>query len=180
MAYRSRLIVTILGLLVVTAVSAQDEGISLRRGFREIVLGSDFDTTETAIIGDGAFAYRGRPDISLSLSREDTVIDTRGRGYVDRALFAFHNDRLFSISLYLQQQRLDYFQVFNQLSERYGDPATLDPERALWEDGRTRIELERPLTVRYLDVETFRARRDEARNRQAIEDITREEFLDEF
>lgn len=180
MVYRSWIIAAHLCLLVVTGVTAQDEGISLRRGFREIVLGSDFESAEEAIIGDMAFAYRGRPDISLSLSQEDTVIDTRGRGYVDRGLFAFHEDRLFSISLYLQQQRLDYFQVFNQLTERYGDPVTLDPERAIWEDARTRIELERPLTVRYLDVETFRARRDEARTRQAIEDITRDDFLDEF
>lgn len=174
-------VLCILFIVVSTGLAfAQDAGISLRRGFRDILLGSDFDTTEQTIIGDSAFAYRGRPDVSLSLSNGERTIDTQGRFFVDRGLFVFHDDRLYSISLYLEQQRLDYFQLFRQLSERYGDPNQLDPDRAIWEDENTRITLERPLTVQYLDLETFRSRRDATRNERAIEDLTREEFLDEF
>lgn len=161
-------------------VVAQDAGITLRRGFREIRLGDTFDTVESAVVGDSAFSYRGRPDITMRLSDGDRVIDTRGRGYVDRGLFTFTDERLYTITLYLNRERLDYFQLFDQLSTRYGDPGDLDPQRAVWEDEATRIELERPLTVRYLDLETFREKRQQAQTQEAIEDVTREQFLEEF
>ena len=129
---------------------------------------------------DPAFQYRGEPDVSLRLSDGGSVIDTRGRVYVDRGIFQFHEEQLFAIALYLDRSRLDYFQLYEQFRDRYGEPFDLDPRRALWEDQQTRIELERPLTVRYLDLETFEARRRDSRTEQAAEDITRERFLEEF
>jgi len=116
----------------------------------------------------------------MALSDRERVIDTRGRMYMDRGVFSFHNGGLFSISLYLSRQRLDYFQLFDQLSRRYGDPGDLDPERAIWEDERTRIVLERPLTVRYLDLEALRERRGRAETTEALEEVGREQFLEEF
>ncbi|MFP4210707.1 MAG: hypothetical protein ACLFR8_05660 [Alkalispirochaeta sp.] len=176
--------VFILAMIVAAAcinlVGAQDNGVSLRRGFRDVELGASFDVTESALIRDPAFQYRGRPDITMALSDRERVIDTRGRVYMERGVFSFHDNRLFSISLYLSRRRLDYFQLFDQLRERYGDPRDLDPERAIWEDGTTRIELERPLTVRYLDLAMFEERRDRAETAEALEEVTREQFLEEF
>lgn len=153
---------------------------TLRRGFRNLLLGTPFGEVQELLQNDPAFQYRGEPDVSLRLSDGGTVIDTRGRVYMDRGIFQFHEAQLFAIALYLDRSRLDYFQLYEQFRERYGDPVALDPRRALWEDGQTRIELERPLTVRYLDLETFEARRRETRTEEAAEDITREQFLEEF
>ncbi|MFW5694565.1 MAG: hypothetical protein ACOCYB_05315 [Alkalispirochaeta sp.] len=153
---------------------------ALRRGFRELELGLPFDRVEELLQGDSAFQYRGEPDVSMRRSDGGTVIDTRGRIYMDRGIFQFHDDQLFTIALYLDRSRLDYFQLYEQFRSRYGEPTELDPQRAFWEDQRTRIELERPLTVRYLDLETFEARRNETRLQQATEDIAREQFLEEF
>lgn len=153
---------------------------ALRRGFREILLGTPFERTQELLQGDSAFQYRGEPDVSLRLSDGGTVIDTRGRVYMDRGIFQFHEGQLFSIALYLDRSRLDYFQLYEQFRGRYGEPVDLDPQRALWEDDVTRIELERPLTVRYLDLETFQARRQNTRTQQAAEDVAREQFLEEF
>lgn len=159
---------------------AQEADLSLRRGFRAVQLGLTFSEVEDALRSDPAFLYRGQPDVTMSLSDGQEQIDTSGRGYVDRGLLAFHNARLYSLALYLNQQRLDYFQLFEQLQTRYGDPVDLDPRRAMWEDETTRIELERPLTVRYLDLAVFRERRGQTRTREAVEDTTRETFLEEF
>lgn len=172
-------------LLGIGSVSAQEapEGggeASLRRGFREILLGTPFDRTQELLQADSAFQYRGEPDVSLRLSDGGTVIDTRGRVYMDRGIFQFHEGQLFSIALYLDRSRLDYFQLYEQFRGRYGEPVDLDPQRALWEDDLTRIELERPLTVRYLDLETFEARRRNTRTQEAAEDVAREQFLEEF
>lgn len=152
----------------------------LRRGFREIVLETPFDRVQELLGADPAFQYRGEPDVSLRLSDGGSVIDTRGRVYMDRGIFQFHEEQLFSIALYFDRSRLDYFQLYEQFRGRYGEPADLDPHRAYWEDQFTRIELERPLTVRYLDLETFRARRRDTRTEEAAEDVAREQFLEEF
>jgi hypothetical protein len=161
------------------AATSGDE-VSLRRGFREIQLGVSFERAQDLIQADSAFQYRGEPDVSLRLSDGGTVIDTRGRVYMERGIFQFHENQLFSIALYLDRSRLDYFQLYEQFRGRYGDPVDLDPQRALWEDQSTRIELERPLTVRYLDLETFRLRRRDTRTQEAAEDIARDQFLGEF
>ncbi|HKK49746.1 MAG TPA: hypothetical protein VJ932_11660 [Alkalispirochaeta sp.] len=161
--------------------AAQDPAeATLRRGFRDLLLGLPFNEAQQLLQSDPAFQYRGEPDVSLRLSDGGTVIDTRGRVYMERGIFQFHEARLFAIALYLDRTRLDYFQLYEQFRERYGEPVDLDPQRALWEDQQTRIELERPLTVRYLDLETFEARRQESRTEQAAEDVAREQFLEEF
>ncbi|MEX2442873.1 MAG: hypothetical protein WD492_04685 [Alkalispirochaeta sp.] len=171
-----------LGMVPVFAQERAAEGTagSLRRGFRDLLLGTPFSQVQQLLEGDPAFQYRGEPDVSLRLTDGGTVIDTRGRIYMDRGIFQFHEDRLFSIALYLDRSRLDYFQLYERFRGRYGEPVDLDPQRALWEDRRTRIELERPLTVKYLDLETFRARRRDTRTQEAAEDIAREQFLEEF
>ncbi|TVR70421.1 MAG: hypothetical protein EA427_05905 [Spirochaetaceae bacterium] len=153
---------------------------ALQRGYRELQLGDSYAAVEETLQRDPNFDYRGAPDVSLAPGTNDRVIDTRGRGYVERGLFQFQEGNLYIMALYLNRGRLDYFQLFNQLRQRYGDPRDLDPHRAIWEDQMTRIELERPLTVRYLDLATFEARRRERRELQALEDLTREQFLEDF
>lgn len=166
--------------LVVGVLPAQDADLRLRRGFREISLGLPFAAVQEALAADAAFLYRGEPDVSLRLSDGEQLIDTRGRVYMERGVFQFHNGQLFSMALYLNRQTLDYFQLYEQLRTRYGDPVELDPQRAYWQDVSTRIELERPLTVRYLDRAVFEERRRNARTLEAAEDISRERFLEEF
>ncbi|MCG8477770.1 MAG: hypothetical protein MI724_01655 [Spirochaetales bacterium] len=161
-------------------VAAQDRETELRRGFREIRLGATFEEVEEHLLADTAFVYRGRADVSLRLSDGQTIIDSRGRVFVDRGLFQFADGRLYTMALYINRDRLDYFQLFEQLRTRYGDPIDLDPQRALWEDETTRIELERPLTVRYLDLAVFEARRGDDRALEAAEDVAREQFIEEF
>jgi hypothetical protein len=163
-----------------TPLSGQENRVELPRGFRDILLGLEFPVIEERVSRDSAFAFRGRPDVSMALSDGEPLIDTRGRGYVDRGVFSFHENRLFSFSLYLETQRLDYIQLYNHFSEKYGQPVDLDPRRAVWDDGRTRIELEKPLTLRYLDVAVFEERRTDSRAAEAVEDLTRRQFLELF
>lgn len=153
---------------------------TLLRGYREILLGSSYEQVQDLLRRDHSFEYRGEPDVSLAPGTGEYVIDSRGRGYVRRGLFQFQEGQLYIIALYLDTQRLDYFQVYNQLQERYGPPADLDPRRAYWEDEATRIELERPLTVRYLDLDVFTRRQRERDDFRALEDLTREQFLENF
>lgn len=164
--------------IAVAAVSAQEGG--LRRGYRAVELGMSFDAAQQALRQDAGFAYRGEPDVSLRLSDGQSVIDSAGNGFIRRALLQFASGELYILALYLDRQYLDYFALFGALRERYGDPDELSPDRALWRDERTRIELERPLTVRYLDIERFEQQRGQRRAERALLDLNRERFLEEF
>ncbi len=181
---RSAFLIVLVALWSVSEESAAQDLVPaepfLQRGFRELQLGTPYLTVQTALEADFYFNYRGEPDVSLAPGNGGEVIDTDGRGYVSRGLFQFQDGALYIIALYLDRQRLDYFQLYNRLQDRYGPPLDLNPQRAVWQDRLTRIELERPLTVRYLDLETFEVRRRERRALEAIEDMTREQFLEEF
>lgn len=152
----------------------------LQRGFRALTLGLPFETLQDRLKEDSFFFYRGEPDVSMHLTSGEYVIDVRGRRYLERGLFQFHQGELYIITLYPNRQLLDYFQIFERLRSRYGEPRDLDNRRAFWEDGTTRIELERPLIVRYLDLERFLERRQERQIREALEDVSREQFLESF
>lgn len=170
----------VLLLLAVLPVRVFSQEATLRRGFREIQLQLPMERVQDLLAADSAFDYRGPADLSMALSREEPVIDTRGRGFVQRGLFQFSREQLYIITLYLDQRHLDYFQLFEQLRQRYGDPVDLDPRRAVWDDAVTRIELERPLTVRYIDLDAFETIRQERRMLRAAQDVSREQFLEEF
>lgn len=177
---RCVVVTTVLLSVLGLSVMAQDAGLVLRRGYREIVLGMEFEATQSALQAESSFFYRGPADVSLLPSDGEYMIDSTGRGYIDRGLFQFHEGRLYSIAVYMNNRRLDYFQLFEQLRGRYGDPIDLDPDRAIWEDGATRIQLERPLTVRYLDLETFLDRRNETGRLDSAARMSRDDFLSEF
>lgn len=162
-----------------SGTAAQDSR-TLLRGFRNLQLGLSFSETQTVLRQDSAFNYRGPEDVSLRLSDRQSVIDSPGRGFVERVLLQFHNDRLYIITLYLNQSRLDYFQIFDRLNTRYGAPTDLTPQLSTWEDSQTRITLERPLRVQYLDLPTFRSIRDTSRIEEAVQTELRKEFLDAF
>ena len=69
---------------------------------------------------------------------------------------------------------------YNRFSGDYGRPAQLSPEFAQWEDSETRIRLDKPLRVLYLDVKTFGQMVEENRIEQASGAYSRDIFMDAF
>ena len=152
----------------------------LQRGFSSVTLGMELDAAKLALAGDPNFRYRGDPDVSLVPGRRLPVIDAAGVVYVERGLFQFRGDRLYLITILLDRGRLDYFSVYRTLVDRYGEPIRLDPGSAVWENETTRVTLERPLTVKYVDLPVFFAIIDEGRMEEALDQISRDRFLDQL
>lgn len=155
-------------------------GEDLQSGFGSLVLGMTIDEAKENLSTDPNFDYRGDPDVSFSPATQAPIIQTDGTAFVARAILQFDQDRLYSITLALDQHRLDYYSVFVSLSERYGDPRTLDPDAAIWSDERVRLSLERPLTLKYLDAQRFEQLREEYRAAESLDAITREAFLEQL
>ena len=89
-------------------------------------------------------------------------------------------EALAAIILELNPETMDWYTVYTSLENKYGLPNEIDPTKAWWDDGTTRLALERPLTVKYLDLQVFDTALEEETDRIAWRDIARKKFIDEF
>lgn len=164
-------------LLLVSGASAQT---SLNPGFDVFRLGMNLEELKSALKNNSFFLYSGEPDVTL-LNRPNTnLIDVPGLTYFSRGIFQVVDGALYSITLELNPEQLDYFAMFTTLSKKYGDPVALDPSSARWESASVRLTLEKPLTVKYIDMAKFQELQKQGRAQQSLQQVTRERFLENF
>jgi len=152
----------------------------LPRGFRGVELGMSLAEVEDVLKSDELFLYRGGPDVSLLPRPNEKLLEVQGLSFVKRAFFQFNEDKLFSAIYVLNPEKMDHYSVFTRLSERYGKPGSLSPRESVWSDGSVSVSLERPLTVKYLDLGVLEKFRQSSQVRQSWEDLSRQDFLDSF
>ena len=70
--------------------------------------------------------------------------------------------------------------MFTTLSNKYGKPVTLTPEMAVWDSDSITVQLERPLSVKYIDKETFDMLKTASTVQKSYEEQNLQSFLDEF
>jgi hypothetical protein len=147
------------------------------RAFRGVELGMDRDAVIGALKKDSIFAYRGPEDISLLPSPNQSLIEVTGPSFVRRAFFQFLEGKLWTIIVELDRDKLDHYAVYTSLVAKYGEPALLDPKEARWEDKETRMALERPLTLRYMDMKAYGKLREGNSAKASERELDRQGFL---
>jgi hypothetical protein len=152
----------------------------LPRSFRELSLGMGLDDLKGALQGDELFHFRGDRDVSFLPAREQSLVETTGFSFIRRAFFQLLEGELFIMAFSLDTALVDHYSVFTSFVKKYGEPASLDPRQAVWESEDTRIAIERPLTVKYIDKNIFNKIIGEAQILESREIRLREEFLNEF
>lgn len=157
-----------------------EEAGSLPRGFGEIRFGMSRQEVGTLLMEDPNFDYRGDPDVQFLPRREEVVIDTAGFDFVSRGYFQFHEGSLYSIIINLDTSQVDYFSMFSRLREQYGHPSSLSPAGAIWEEGDVRLALERPLSVKYLDLGVFGDISSQRQERESDRARALRNFLEQF
>lgn len=150
------------------------------RSFHGLELGMSMEAAKNALASDGLFYYRGDVDVSLLPRPDESLIEVAGLSYVKRAFFQFYQDKLFVMIYAMNEKELDHYSVFTSLSQKYGKPGSLSPGESVWEDSATRLSLERPLAVKYIDLETFNALKAAGSAQQSYEEILRSDFLNSF
>ncbi len=150
---------------------------SLPNGYREIRLGMNIEDVKDALQADYIFNYRGERDVSFLPAENQTLIETSSDTWLERCWFQFHNDTLYTIIINFNSERIDYFSVYNELLEKYGEHVSLSPERVVWESNSITMSLERPVSVKYVDKAVFESIRDKAIIDQTIMEDLRENIL---
>ncbi|MDR1249228.1 MAG: hypothetical protein LBK63_07995 [Treponema sp.] len=126
------------------------------RSFRGIFLGIDLNALKEAIRKDGIFYFREDRDVSfLPSDQEQTLVETQGFSFVRRAFFQLRYGEVFIMSFTLDTSLVDHYSVFTAFLNRYGEPSSLSPKEAVWETDETRVSIERPLTIKYIDKYNF-------------------------
>ena len=126
------------------------------RSFRGIFLGIGLEELKNAIRNDGIYNFREDRDVSfLPSDQEQTLVETQGFSFVRRAFFQLRYGEVFIMSFTLDTSLVDHYSVFTAFLNRYGEPASLNPREAVWETETTRVSIERPLTVKYIDKHNF-------------------------
>lgn len=172
-------IVVIFGIVISAAYSQSPVGkVPISRGYDTIKLGMAYQASYDALMASSSLDYRGTPDVSMSPGREEKIIETRGGRFIRRGIFQFRNDKLFTIILELNPEQLDYFTLYSTFTERYGEAAFLSPQECRWEDGSVRLVLEKPLTLKYLDIAVLDALHQEAGIEQSGQERSRANFIE--
>jgi hypothetical protein len=152
----------------------------LSRQFRQLSLGMNLDDLKTALISDNHFNFRGDRDVSFLPVRDQSLVETTGVSFIRRAFFQLRDGNVFIMAFSLNTEIIDHYSVFTQLVEKYGEPAYLDPKISYWENDATRISIERPLTVKYIDKSVFDDIVNESGLIQSGQVRLRQDFLNEF
>ena len=152
----------------------------LSRSFRNLVLGMSLDELKAALAEDGLFEFRGDRDVSFLPAKEENLVETTGLSFIRRAFFQLRTAQVFIMAFSLDTRRIDHYSVFVSLVKKYGEPTSLNPNESVWENEETRISLERPLTIKYIDMTVFKEIVGESRAEETREVFLRQGFLNEF
>ena len=152
----------------------------LPRVFRGLSLGMPLDDLKSALIKDMLFSFRGDRDVSFLPVKTETLVETTGLSYIRRAYFQLVDESVYIMSFSLDTRLMDHYSVFTAFMRKYGEPLSLNPSEAIWDNGETRVSIERPLTVKYIDRRVFDRLIEESRTQERQQMLRREEFLADF
>lgn len=152
----------------------------LPKSYRSLSLGMSLEDLKKALSADDLFAFRGDRDVSLLPQSEQTLVETTGLSFIKRAFFQLKDGRVFIMAFTLNPDKIDHYSVFTTLVQKYGEPKELNPREAVWLSDTVRLSLERPLTVKYIDLQVFNNIVEASAVKESKEAVLRREFLNDF
>ena len=160
-----------------------DQRSSLPGGYSKISLGMSVDEVKDALKSDSQFGYRGERDVSLLPGENRTLIETDTSrtapySYLDRCWFQFYEDKLYIITITMRPERMDHYSLFKTLTDKYGNPDSLNPSKSEWTDDSVIMTLERPLTIKYTDKKVFDDLQSKSLVNKTVIEQNKESFLE--
>ena len=158
---------------------------SLPDGYGDVHLGMSLKEAKVQLLKNSDFGYSGDRDVSLLPGDARILIETnatggRGSPFLTQCWFQFYNEQLYIITINLNTQKTDYYSMFTTLRNKYGEPAEVDPQKAVWRSSEITMMLEKPLSVKYIDNETFDMLKTASTIEKSFEEKNQKDFLDEF
>ncbi|MBN1524200.1 MAG: hypothetical protein JW904_06960 [Spirochaetales bacterium] len=160
-------------------VEPVNTGVESITAFRSYQIGMGIDQAKELLAKDPLFNHKD-PDVYFLPAKEQTLIESEGKGYVKRIFLQFVDKQLFSVIIDMNENKVDYYSLFTTFQGKYGTFDKFTPDFVYWEKKNIRLTLEKPLTVKYLDLQKFNEKKQEKRADIVDEDASLKEFLDQF
>lgn len=148
-------------------------------GFGDLRLGMSMDEVKSVLSGSKDFSYRHFTESMLPYT-ELPVFECKGTKFIDRAVFQFYEDHLYSMTLFFNRRKIDFYTLFTTLTGQYGAHSELNPRRIVWENGSSQVTLLKPLTLSFLDAAVHRELLGKSEIRKDDEYMQKQEFLRQF
>lgn len=155
----------------------QSNGLQAIKGFDTLTLGMDYQSALNALDFSSNFIYNSQMPMWIE---SNPVIAANGKGFVDKGYFQFYNGALYSITIELNRNRIDFFTLFMQLQQKYGKYKSFSPTIVRWEDENALLSLEKPLTLRYLEKRIHSQLIESSKVKESQKQKMREDFLEQF
>lgn len=176
-----RFFFTLFIFLISFNIFSQEE---LPYGYKNIYLGMTLDETKQELLKSPEFGYHGDRDVSLIPGTEQQLIETDASkgasAFLTKSWFQFYNNKLYTMTINFNQSNIDYYSIFTTLSKKYGNPNELNPKMALWKNDEITMILEKPLSIKYIDNQTYDELTNYSNISKSSEENARQMFLNEF
>lgn len=159
--------------------TAGKESDSAPWGFGELHLGMSAAEVKTVLSQSKDFSYRHFTESMLPYT-ELPVFECKGSRFIDRAVFQFYEEKLYSMTVFFDRRKLDYYTLFTTLTQRYGAHSELNPRRVVWESDGYRLTLTKPLTLSFLDAVVHNELLNQSEIRKDEETVSKQQFLQQF
>lgn len=161
----------------VTENASKENKVVAIDGFDSILLKMDYQTVLSKLEEGTNFIYSNQGPTWID---ENPVIAANGKGYISKGYFHFYESKLYSITIELNNSKIDYYTIFMTLQKKYGKYSAFSPLIVSWESDETILTLERPLLVRYIDKEIHDQLLEASKIKTSKAEKNRESFLEQF
>ncbi|HOJ49214.1 MAG TPA: hypothetical protein PKW55_00180 [Spirochaetota bacterium] len=150
----------------------------LKRDFRGVVLLENYETVIEKLKKDNLILL---PSTDFDLMDEDDrkTIIAKIPPYIERIYYQFEDDKLFIISIFFDNKKFSYLEVYKKLKEKYGNPVLYNSLQAIWEDEKTKIVLDNLPSIKYIDKDILNKTVSGERENENKDKIKRS-IIDEF
>ncbi len=156
------------------------EFLEIPSSFLGFSLGMSLEEAKAALQKESLFSYAGEPDVSMLPSKKETLIDVHGPSYIKRASFQFVNDFLYVMIFHLDTSKIDHYSLYSSMSKKYGKPSSVSPQEISWGTRSLRVSIERPLSVKYIDLESYAEISNQSLSDKSFREMRREQFIQSF
>lgn len=140
------LLFLLLFILSAPCLSGQE---NLPGGYKNIKLGMTKEEVQEVLKNSNDFENREEV-LTIRLEPDQQIITSEGYGYILIGYFHFNEDSLYQIFIKLDHTKIGYYNLLKKFTEKYGNPSTFEPKRAIWENDNIRLIIEKPGTLRYV------------------------------
>lgn len=170
-----RKIVPLLLFLLVSAGLFGEE--NLPEGFKNIRLGMTKEEVEELL--KTSIDFENREEVlTIRIEPDKQIITSEGYGYILIGYFHFSENSLYQIFIKVDHNKVGYYNLLKNFTEKYGDPTEFEPKRATWENDKVRLIIEKPGTLRYILLPVWNQLLKSDLSDQKIIEKNRQRFID--